>query len=156
MSDAVADTTVLNNFAQVRQPHLLRVVLPGLAAPTDVIAELSRGERLGAVPRSDWSWLQILELTEAERQDATEIGQSLDPGEAACIALAQSRGLTLLTDDRRARRLARSLGIRVSGTLGTLTSLVWQNEMSLEQADALLAEMREHGYRSPVDSLKDL
>jgi predicted nucleic acid-binding protein len=156
MTDAIADTTVLNNFAQVRHPRLLRVVLPDLAAPTDVLAELSRGEKLGAVPRSDWSWLQILELTEAERQDARDISRILDPGEAACIAVARSRDLTLLTDDLRARRLARSFGIRVSGTVGILSALVSQGEISLEQADALLADMREHGYRSPVESLKDL
>src|SRR5215213_7700588 len=111
MTDAVSDTTVLNNFAQVRQPHLLRGVLPGLAAPADVIEELLAGERLGTVPRGDWSWLQILELTEAERQYARELLRVLGPGEAACIALAQSRRLTLLTDDRQARRFAHSLGI---------------------------------------------
>jgi predicted nucleic acid-binding protein len=131
MTDAIADTTVLNNFAQVRHPRLLQVVLPDLAAPTDVLAELSQGERSGSVPRSDWSWLQILELTEAERQDARDISRVLDSGEAACIAVARSRGLTLLTDDRRARRLARSLGIRISGTVGILSTLAAQKEISL-------------------------
>lgn len=152
----LADTTVLNNFAQIRRPDLLRLAWPDLAAPIPVWNELELGVRRGLVPASDWSWLKRLELTESELQRAQEIGRDLGLGEAACIATAQSRGLLMLSDDWDARELARSQGIEVSGSLGVLLRLAWKQILSLEEADALLAEMVRRGFRSPYRSLREI
>ena len=114
----LADTTVLNNFAQIRRPDLLRGAWPDLEAPIPVWNELELGVRLGLVPACDWSWLKILDLTEQEQVRADEVGRALDPGEAACIAVASSRGLLMLSDDWEARALGRSFGLEVSGSLG--------------------------------------
>jgi predicted nucleic acid-binding protein len=54
----------------------------------------------------------------------SSLGPRIGPGEAACLALAKSRGLFLLTDDGDARALAVFLGIELSGTLGVLAKLV--------------------------------
>ena len=138
---SLADTTVLNNFAQIRRPDLLRAAWPDLAAPLPVWNELDLGVRLGLVPTCDWSWLKLLDLTRQEQVRADEVGRALDPGEAACIAVASSRGLLMLSDDWEARALGRSLGLEVSGSLGALDRLVWKQILSLDEADALLAEM---------------
>ena len=46
---------------------------------------------------------------------------NLDAGERDAIALAIERGtVSVMLDDRRARRLAESLGVRVIGTVGVL------------------------------------
>ena len=153
---SLADTTVLNNFAQIRRPDLLRLAWPELAAPIPVLTELELGVRRGLVPVCDWSWLKRLDLTEREQARAEEIGQDLGPGEAACIAAALSRGLLMLSDDWDARELARSLGVEVSGSLGVLLRLVWKQILSLEEADALLAEMARRGFRSPYRSLREI
>lgn len=50
---ALADTTVLNNFAQIRRPDLLRLAWPELAAPIPVLTELELGVRRGLVPVCD-------------------------------------------------------------------------------------------------------
>jgi predicted nucleic acid-binding protein len=135
---ALADTTVLSNFAQVQRADLLRAAYPGLAAPTAVWTELEGGVRRGLVPVCDWSWLTILELREPEQTEADEIGRSLGRGESACLAAARSRGFLLLSDDWDARVLGRSLGLGVSGSLGVLDRLVSKRTLSLEEADALL------------------
>lgn len=153
---ALADTTVLSNFAQVRRTDLLRAVHPELAAPIPVWNELERGVRRGLVPACDWSWLAILDLTEREQAQAEEIGRELGPGESACIAAALSRGLLMLSDDWGARELGRSLGIEVSGSLGVLDRLVSRQILSLEEADTLLAEMVRRGFRSPYQSLREI
>jgi hypothetical protein len=64
---SLADTTVLNNFAQIRRTDLLRSIYPDLSAPLPVWSELEIGVRRGLVPACDWSWLKILDLTEPER-----------------------------------------------------------------------------------------
>jgi predicted nucleic acid-binding protein len=60
------------------------------------------------------------------------------------------------SDDFAARRLARSYGLTISGTLGVLVALVHDGQLSFEEAELLLQEMIRCGYRSPVDSLSGL
>jgi predicted nucleic acid-binding protein len=153
---AVADTTVLNNFAQIRRTDPLRVVHPDLGAPVAVWNELDLGVRRGLVPACDWSWLQIFDLTEGEQTRAAEIGQDLGAGEAACLAAAASRGWLLLSDDWEARTFGGSLGLEVSGSLGVLDRLVSRQILSLEEADEALAEMVRRGFRSPYRSLREI
>lgn len=152
----LSDTTVLNNFAQIRRPHLLKLAYPDLSAPRPVWNELERGVRRGSVPSCDWSWLTILDLTQKENVQAEEICRGLGPGEAACIAAAASRGLPMLSDDLDARRRGRSLGLEVSGSLGVLGLLVLRHVLTLDEADALLTEMVQRGFRSPYRSLREI
>jgi len=153
---SLADTTVLNNFAQIQRTDLLRSAWPDLSAPTPVWNELELGVRRGLVPACDWSWLKILALTEREQTQADQIGYDLGPGEAACIAVAASRGFLILSDDWEARALGRSFGLQISGSLGVLDRLVLKQILTLEEADAFLAEMVRHGFRSPYRSLREI
>jgi|SRR5947209_12485244 len=152
----LADTTVLSNFSQVRRPDLLRLAYPDLIAPPIVLAELKAGERRGLVPICDWTWLEVAPPVGREVSYVQELGHGIGPGEAACLALAKSRGLFLLTDDAAARALALSLGIELSGTLGVLVKLVHRQAISPDLADELLTEMRRRGYRSPVRSIQEV
>jgi predicted nucleic acid-binding protein len=156
MPVVVTDTTVLNNFAQIGRPDLLRWAFPGLAAPQAVREELAKGERLGHVPAGEWSWLDLCELTVAEQSRAADFERHLQAGEAACLAVAEARGGLVLTDDRAARLAAVALKLEVSGTLGALINLVRQEILTLEEGDALLIEMMVRGYRSPVRSLSEV
>ena len=157
MPAALLDTTLLSNFAHLQRPDLVRLVLGKDAATTPaVMTELHAGESQGLVPSCDWGWLTILDLTDEERRLADELQRQLDPGEAECLAVAQTRGHRFFSDDFAARRLARQRSVKVSGTLGVLLALVDEGHLSLEEADRLLAIMISHGYRSPVKSLQDL
>lgn len=150
------DTTVLSNFAFVQRPDLLLRALGDAATTPTVLAELHEGERLGRVPNCDWHWLQVLRPTADELRLALQLASQLDPGEAECIVVAESRRCIFLSDDRIARRLAQQLGVPISGTLGILLTLVRNGHLRIEEADGLLAKMIFHGYRSPVESLAEL
>jgi predicted nucleic acid-binding protein len=152
----LADTTVLNNFAQVKRPDLLRKAFTGLSAPLEVRAELAEGERRGLVPICDWSWLAVIQSTDAERSRASELRDRVEAGEAACIAMIVARGGLLLTDDGPARHLAASLGVELSGTIGVLVKLLQRKILSLDEGDSLLQGMIARGYRSPVKSLREI
>ncbi len=154
---AVVNNTVLSNFAIIRRPDLLRHVFGrDLVTATAVLEELGAGERLRRIPICDWSWLRGIRLTNDERALADRLSKSVDAGEAACLALAYTRGLIFLTDDRDARRLAQLMEISISGTLGILRSLVDDGQLDLRAANKLLTAMIEKGYRSPVRSLQEL
>ena len=45
-----------------------------------------------------------------------QLATTLDDGEAACLAIAKTRGWTLATDDRKGRREAAGLGVPVVTT----------------------------------------
>jgi predicted nucleic acid-binding protein len=150
----ILDNTVMSNFALVGRAHWLPEVWPGaLATSSAAWDELQAGIRLGRIPETDWSWLVVLTLTRKERAQCAELMPPLDEGEAACLALARSRGHRFLTDDRVARREARRLGVPLSGTMGALRSLVDAGRISLEEANMALQEMVALGYRSPVHEL---
>ena len=72
------------------------------------------------------------------------------------MAVALERNLPLATDDMKARDLARRLGVVVTGTLGILGWAVKAELLSLARGDEILQAMREQGYFSPVESLKEL
>lgn len=156
MTRAVIDNTVLSNFAHIQQPMLLASAFNQPVTVRAVMDEWEVGVTLARVPAVDWSWLPIIELTDGERALAAQLSQTLGRGEAACIALAESRGWMILTDDRDARRAAREVGLKVSGTLGALMNLVRGGDLSLAEADGYLAIMKQNGYRCPVDSLSEL
>jgi len=155
MRVALSDTTVLSNFAHAQRPDLLRALFASLSVPVSVSEELAQGERGGLIPKEDWGWLEVVSLSPAELAVSQQLRRQVDLGEADCLAVAQARALTLYTDDRRARRIGKSMGLDITGTLGCLLELVELAFLDFEDADLLLTRMRKRGYRSPVVSLKD-
>lgn len=150
------DNTVLSNFALVGRPDLLHTALKTAVTVPPIWTEFEAGVSLGRVPITDYNWLKIVALTAAEQQLATQLQRSLDAGEAAGIAVAHLRQGRLLTDDWLARRIAAQFGVPVSGTLGVLLRLMRTNQLGLLQANQLLTQMIDDGYRSPVKALDSL
>jgi predicted nucleic acid-binding protein len=154
---AVLDTTLLSNFAHAQHPDLLRYALgEGIATTPAVQAELRAGEAQGLIPRCDWNWLSVLELSDQEQALITDFSRFLDPGEAECLAVAITRRCEFFSDDLAARRLAAQRSLTVSGTLGVLLTLVHRGHLTLEKANAVLETAILHGYRSTVKSLQQL
>ncbi len=151
------DNTVLSNFASVRRADLLQLALgPGAATTPQVMGEFLAGVALGHVPETDWAWLSVLSLSAAEEESCQRFLRHLNKGEATCLAIAAHRPARVLTDDRDARTFAGRSGIAISGTLGVLVRLVRLAHLTGAQADALLRQMIDHGYHSPVESVHEL
>lgn len=166
--DILLDTTVLSNFAEADLLWLLHDhYAERVATSLEVIEELQRGvsagyHQLQAVLDSRMAnqhngWLTIHTLhTPEEQQLFTDIRLVLGPGEAACLALAISRKCVLASDDLRARRVAVSHNVALTGTLGILLQSVRRRHLQLDQANQYLAAMIQNRYRSPVERLDDL
>lgn len=153
---AVADTTLLSNFAKVERPELVQTAFPGVVAPEAVLREIQAGERLGHLPSLNWSWIRSVTLTPQQLLLVEELRKGLGPGESQCLAFARSTGALFLTDDRKARLEADALGIPFSGTLGVFTRLLDSGSFSTGEAEELLQQMIAGGYRSPVRSIREL
>jgi predicted nucleic acid-binding protein len=117
----VADSGPLHYLILIEQTELLRRFFSEVLIPNEVAAELSRP----TTPRivSDWlakapPWLTIVFVAP---EDIASVSASLDPGERAAIALAETaRADLLLIDDRAGREEARRRRLRFTGMLGIL------------------------------------
>jgi len=89
------------------------------------------------------SWASVVDVDPA---DASRFAaESLDPGEAAALALAvRERAERLLIDDRQARVAAGRHGIPVIGTLGIL--LAAQRTGAVPRLAPILSRMKQQGF----------
>jgi len=89
--------------------------------------------------------------------DDSEICDRLDAGDAESILGVLAHGGTVATDDLAARRVAKSRGVPVTGSVGLLVPGVERGAIASETADDWLDGWREHrGYYAPVESVKEL
>lgn len=163
----ICNTTVISNFAAVDALDILRAVVRELHISTDVYAEIQDGLAEGCdfyggldeqiYPIAPDGWLHLISFeSEEELRRYGQLPAALHRGEASSLAIATQRKWAFLSDDDRARKIARELKVPVSGTLGILVQAVDAQWLSLAEADELLAKMLAAGYRSPYRSITEL
>ncbi len=146
---AVSDTSPLLNLAIVGRLALLRQQLGEVWIPPAVLDELRvesdrpGSQQLCQAVREGWLRVEQLE----DQSVAQMLRRELDWGEAEAIALAlQSQAAWTLLDEREGRRIAKSLGLRVTGILGVL--LRARREGQLSSVQSAMEELREKaGFR---------
>jgi hypothetical protein len=86
-------------------------------------------------------------LPATNRQQVTRLRADLDPGESEAIALALDweGTVSLVLDERRARRIARDLGLQVIGSAGLLIAAKDRNLIT--EVEPLLTRLRASGLR---------
>jgi len=163
----IVNTTVISNYCSVGQLQLLPLLWERLYISDQVWTEIQTGFAQGyhfyagieqiIFPFVDKGWLHLTALNLPE--EFRLFGQlltTLHDGEASSIAIAHYREWTFLSDDKAARTACTQLNVPVSGTIGILLSLVKHNHLNSVQADGILQQMIEMGYRSPVHSLSQI
>ena len=120
---SVADTSVVMNLAVIGRLVLLQEQFGTILVPRAVMEELRLDETLPGNSEIRQAihdgWLQARETQ--QRALVTSLRSELHRGEAEAIALAAELDPDwLLLDERDARRVAKSHGLRVTGVLGIL------------------------------------
>ena len=106
----IADTSCLIVLSKIGRLHLLKDIFSKISITKEVYQEFS-----DALPE----WIQVEEIKDSERQRILEL--DLDKGEASSIALGlEHEESLLLIDEKKGRRIAKDLGLKVTGTLGVL------------------------------------
>jgi predicted nucleic acid-binding protein len=120
MPEVIADTSPLQYLYQIRQLELLQALYGTVLVPSAVAAELARGISLGvSLPWLErYDWLQLLPPADIS---IFGLAVGLGQGEREVLAVASARPEALaLLDDGFARRFAKILKVRCTGTLGIL------------------------------------
>ena len=71
----------------------------------------------------------------------------LDLGESESIALAKEKNLSLIIDEKRGRKIAKGVDLRVIGLLGVVYLNVKKGFLTKDEASGFLDDAIEHGYR---------
>jgi predicted nucleic acid-binding protein len=145
----LVDNNILSTFARVGQLELLFQLFPKdtPGVPPAVHDEMMGAIRLGCVFLEEAAEmvqngrLQIVPLTSAEIAARQNLPASFGAGDAECVILCQTRGDTLLTNDRRVRNFCRTEGVAVFD-LPQLLRALWENGiLSKRRVRRLVDEM---------------
>jgi len=120
LPEVICNTSPLQYLHQLGQLALLPALAGSVTIPPAVREELAEGRRRGVdlpVPENlDWVTVRAPAAISAER-----LIRDLGRGETEVLMLAlESSDAVAVLDDALARRIAVSLGIRLTGTLGLL------------------------------------
>lgn len=150
----VLNTTALSNFAHVERIELLET-LPRLVTVPAVRTELKDGVGSHAYLANALAVLEdsipVVELpSQGQTLEATFL-ETLDPGEAQALAVAEAVDGVIVTDDGDARATATQRSISVTGSIGLLVRFVEDGRLSATTADTYLKRwIDEAGFHSPA------
>ncbi|MBC6455599.1 MAG: DUF3368 domain-containing protein [Hormoscilla sp. SP5CHS1] len=135
MSDkAVTNSTCLIGLQRIGQLEILPQVFPVVFAPPAVQTEVG----------INLSWLRV----QAVQNTAfvTVLQESIHRGEAEAIALAiELKDVVVILDEKKARAVAKKLGLQVTGTVGML--LRGKKRGVIPEIKPLLYSLQETGFR---------
>ena len=120
LTEVISNTSPLQYLYQTDLIDLLPSLFGAVTVPDAVLEELAEGRRIG-VPLPDIDALPWIRVQQVDNKRLLSIATDLGPGEREVLALGlQTPGSLVLLDDMLARRHARRLGIKMTGTLGIL------------------------------------
>jgi len=130
----VLNTSVLIALHDIGRLELLKALFTRVLVPKTVSDEYG-----SPLPE----WIEVRKVRNEVLLRA--LTQELHRGEAEAVVLAIETGADLLVmDDKKARRVARNLGLRVIGTVGLL--LLAKERGLLDQVRPLLLELIRKGF----------
>jgi predicted nucleic acid-binding protein len=164
MPEIVFDCCCISNFALSDSLFILENLYSRSAYITNFVsAEIMRGIQQGhsglrkVQEALKKGWLhEAIVRTQKEKSYFETLSVSLGLGEASSIAVARTRGFTLASDDRAARREAGLLDIKLTGTIGILKKAVTHKMISKNEGNLILGKMIDAGFYSPIRNLKKL
>ncbi|MBS3769402.1 MAG: DUF3368 domain-containing protein [Bacteroidales bacterium] len=106
----IPDTSSLILFHKIGEVELLEKVYKNLTTTKEIAEEFNAD-----LP----DWIKIVEVGDKKYQEALQT--QIDTGEASAIALAkENENPLLILDDRKARKVANKLNLRITGVLGII------------------------------------
>jgi len=120
LSDVICNTSPIQYLHQLQLLHILPALAGRVIIPPAVVEELSQG-RTSGINLPDVNVLKWVEIRRPVSELAVPLVTDLGSGETEVLMLAlEMREAVVVLDDDLARRVAETLGLRLTGTLGLL------------------------------------
>lgn len=131
----ISDTSCLIALERINQLNILPQLFSSILITNEV--EIEFGKSL-----PDWIIIQKVQ----NGQKKAELQQIVDDGEASAIALAlETKDCILIIDEKKGRKLARTLHIKIAGTLQIL--LLAKSKGIITSLAQLLSQLEEKNFR---------
>jgi len=154
----IADASVLIALSKTGWVGLLKTLYGEVIIGPVVRAEVvDRGRELMApevrlVEKAmHESWIREVRLTPREKGLARRLlrNANLDQGEVECLALAHFRRLIALIDDKEARMIAESMGLRRLGTVGILLEALRKGHITYIELEERIRDLGKVMWLAP-------
>jgi predicted nucleic acid-binding protein len=120
LAEIICNTSPLQYLHQLGALHVLPALVKAITVPPAVQEELNTGRRLG-LNLPDLQSLDWVVVRSPSSSVALPLVTDLGPGEREVLALGlETPGSVCVLDDALARQVARTLELRLTGTLGIL------------------------------------
>ncbi len=126
-------------------PQAVRDELRRHAAQNSELHSVLKDEWLRAHDETDTPFLGLFAGLADRLADAD--GHNL--GECGVLALAKYTGYTAVIDDRVAREAAKSISVKLTGTLGLLVKAAQEGRLTVEMISSLCDDLIRTHYRLP-------
>lgn len=140
----ISDTSCLIALHNINRLNLLKDLFQEIIITKEVQKEF--GEKLP-------SWIKISGFKNLKL--LSELEKRLDKGEASSIVLAREiSNSTLIIDEIKGRKIAKSLNIEIIGTIGIL--ILANKKGFVEDALNIVSQLIENGFRISDDLMNNL
>ena len=134
----IADASCLIALQNIKRLELLKALYSQISITPEVENEF--GE---ALP----DWIQIEAIKDVQKKSILQL--ELDEGEASAIVLAlESTDSLLIIDERKGRKTARKLGVKIIGTLGVI--ILAREHSIIAEVAPILEALENVGFRISV------
>ena len=153
MTNVICNTSPFQYLHQIDQLRILPALAGKIIVPSAVVDEIAVG-RVAGVDLPDLAQLEWVMVQSPVGQSALPLISDLGAGESEVLMLAlETPGATVILDDMLARRVAESLNLHLTGTLGLLldakqAGLISQVRPLLDQLQALRFRLSPDTYQA--------
>ncbi len=140
--EAVANTSSLLFLAKLKRLDLVKSIFFHILIPKQVLEEIfSKNKPENIVIKNELREF-LKEIEVKQLKDFT-----LDKGEKAAISLCLEKNIkTFISDDKKARKIARSLEIETLGLVGIILHNLEISKITKKEALKLIEELIKNGY----------
>ena len=115
----VSNSSILIHLSRIGKLWLLKEIFGKVVIPKAVYKECIVEGKAGSDEIKSSEWIEVREIRDLNLKKVLQM--LLDEGEAEAIVLAlESNADLILLDETEARKIAKGLGLKVTGTIGIL------------------------------------
>jgi len=137
----ISDSTTVITLLNIDRMDVLSNLFDRVILPQRVYDEITIAENITL----DTSYFVTRNI--GDRELYTLLTKSLDAGEAEAIVLALEKELPLIMDEKKGRKVAHRLGIKLFGFIGLLILNYRKGLMSSSEVIDLFYEAKDQGFR---------
>lgn len=146
----VSDTTPLIALMKVSRLDVVQKLFSEILIPMAVLKELTSNYAFQSEAEQilHCSFIRAVEVNEPKAVDILRRSTGLDLGESEAIIYADDHHAdVLLMDERKGRQVAKSMGLRVMGTIGIILEAYEEKILTAQEAKETLMLLKENGQR---------